>query len=618
MKFSDLVNNSANQIGKLQVGVNKILWGNGNKQPIQNVKYNPASGSLQYTTSIPTTPQAPTGSLVSSGLFNALDTLNQVDLCNVVTYLTDNINLKKTPRPDKGSWNESQKKFYGLQDRAKEAVSYLDKYTAYPNVFIGSYVGLGPNAQRIPQAVSQSNAPAQGGTDVTKYNLYFLMKSIQEVFSFNTPGTGSLFTAEDKAILTSIPGLASNIAIINDFSGIVNRYSDYRQIPDANLQSLQNKVTTLRSVCITVQNLDFRSSLALTGNFLGTDIRSQIQQISKFIDPTKIIPTLKEINSTVRAFIRITQQVQGILSLGQFLIKLGLLFYKVFKFIIAFFGILPIPNIQTTAGLQTKIQDAKDKAKDESDGIMRVLKSINALLSVLTVFIRYLLANTNELLIRLERLLITLQGCEATKDSEVVSQLQTTVNTLKEVQNQLATYVIKYDTKTNQTTTTFGNYEIKVLEEQVIDPTSSYRRRKGVALGQRGELVVSTDLTFATNLEVIIGEVKQKLVSMKLVLPALGAIDATNLSTISESITYLNTDDVLQDDLNISDIDQAIENALTDNEGNGLGLGDFVNNLPGGRKLRKRVQTAVSAATANLSSQLSQEKTNSTSLLKNK
>lgn len=604
-----LVNNSANLLGRMQVGVNKVLWGSANTQPIQTVKYDTVSGSLSYVSNTPTTPTVTKRNLVESGLFNALNALNQVDLCNVITYVTDNINVKKKKRPDK-PWNAPQTSLYTLQDQAALVTTYIDKYTAYPNVFIGSYVGLGPNAQPPQQALSQSNAPVEGGIEVQKYNLYFLMKAIKETFSFNSTGTGSLFTAEDKTLLTTVPGLGGNLNIIDDFIGTVNKYADYREIPNADLQKLQNKVTTLRSVCVTIQNLDFKSGLALAGNFLNIDIRSQIQQLSKFLDPTKIIPTLRQINSAIRTFIRIARQVQGVLTLGQFLIKLGLLFYKIFKFIILFFTSLPLPSLYTTVGIQQRLRDAKDVAKNESDGIMRILRAVNALLAVAVVFIRYLLTNANELLIRLETLLRTLEGCEAVKDSDVLRELRETSLALKTLRDDLAGYIIQYDSKTSPNTAIFGTYQIRIVEEEVVDPTLAYKRRRGIALDQNGIIVASSDLTFATNSEVIIGEVKQKLVSLKLVQPSLGELDATNLAIISDSLDYLDNNDVIQDDLNISNINSTIQESLNDNPG--LGLNDFVNNLTGGRKLRKRVTTALAAASTNLRDQIAGERANAT------
>ena len=625
LSLETLVNNSAKQLGKFQVGVNKILWGSGNTQPIQTVRYVPAvsgsavsgsgvtTGSLSYTSTIPA-PTPPPGNLVESGLFNALDALNQVDLCNVIAYVTDNINTKRNPRPPK-PWNASQTALFVLQDKAALVQGYIDKYVAYPNVFIGSYLGTGPNA--VPQ--NQINGPSGSGTDAQKYNMYFLMQAMKDTLSMNSESTGSLFTAEDKTLLTTVPGLGGNLNIIDDFLGTINKYSDYKQISNADLQALQNKITTIRSVCVTIQNGDFKSGLALAGNFLGVDIRSQIQQLSKFLDPTKIIPTLKQINAAIRAFIRIANQVQGVLKLGQFIIKLALLFYKIFKFIKAFFYALPLPNLLTTAGIQILFQDATDTAKSELNGVARLLKAVNALLSVVVTFFRYLLTNTNELLVRLNSILLTLEACEAMKGaagqySDILLELQQSQKELVVLQEQLATYIIKFDSKTDPNTAMFGAYDIRVVDEEVTDRSIQNKRRRGIALNQDGQIVAQSDLTFATNTAVIIAEVKQKLVSLKLVQPNLvsgtsnnAVADATNLATISESLDYLDNNDVIQDDLNIT----AAQSDLPDNldETKGLGLNAFINNLSGGRKLRRRVRAAMQTQADAARAQIAKEKT---------
>jgi hypothetical protein len=599
-----VVTTSAKGLGTFQTGVNKILWGSANTQPEQTVKYNTTTGTLNYT-STPTTPTKPAGSLVESGLFNVLDVLNSVDLCNVLSYFADTISIKKNPRPDKSTWTAAQTALYTLQDQAASVQTQIDKFMAFPNVFIGSYIGTGPNAVPINQAVSQSGAPKEGGTGVTAYNVYFLMQSIKDTFSFNTPGTGSLFTAEDKTLLTGVPGLGGNLNIIDDFLGTINKYSDYRQIPNAELQNLINKINIVRSVCVTIQNLDFKSALSLVGNFLGTDIRSQIQKLSQFLDPTKIIPTLKQINSSLQAFIRIGNQIQGILRTGQFLIKLALLFYKVFKFIIKFFSALPAPLAWSTAGIQTTIQDAKEKAKDESDGVMILLKSINSLLSVVVMFIRYLLTNTNELIRRLDILLLNLQACQAVKDSDVLRQLESTKQDLLNLREQLATYITQYDSKTNPDTAMFGGYDIRVVDEQLTDQSIVNKRRRGIALDTSGQIVAQSDLTFATNTAVIIAEVQQKLISEKLVQPSLGVVDGTNLATISDSLNYLESNDVLNDNLNIEPTQLDSPDNLDENQG--LGINAFFNNLPGGKKLRQRTRKAVQDSVTNVKAEVSGE-----------
>jgi hypothetical protein len=120
----------------------------------------------------------------------------------------------------------------------------------------------------------------------------------------------------------------------------------------------------------------FKNTLAIAGNLLNTDVRSQIQQLSKFLDVTKIIPTLKQINSAIRTFIRIANIIQGIVKTAQFIIKLALLFIKIFKFIIAFFKALPVPSMFTTTGIQLTLNDAKQTVKDNSDSLVKLLTEI--------------------------------------------------------------------------------------------------------------------------------------------------------------------------------------------------------------------------------------------------
>ena len=592
-----LVNNSAKLTGKLQNGINKVLWGSANTTTNQTVTYDAASGSLKYVSNPTIATQPKSGNLIESGLFNALDVLNEVDLCSIMTYLTDNIHAEKKERPPK-PWNAPQTVLYTLQNEAAFVQGYIDKFFAFPNIFIGSYLGTGPNAVPPEQAISQSNAPTEGGSQVTAYNVYFLMQAIKDTFSFGNNTSSSLFTEEDKMLLSVVPGLGSNLNIIDDFIGTINKYSDYRQIPNAEVQRLVNKITTLRSVCVAIQNLDFKSGLAAAGNFLGTDIRAQIQKLNKFLDPTGIIKELKAINNALQSFIKIAKQVQGILSLGQFLIKLALVFNKIFVFIAAIFDNNPLPLVSGTSGTQTRLQNARDKANTESNGIVRLLKAINALLTVIVNFIRYLLVNINELLSRLQILLTNLEACEAVKNSDVISQLKQTQSNLIDLKDQLALYITQYDSKTNPNTAMFGKYDIRVVDEEITDPSIQNKRRRGIALDTNGKIVTQSDLTFATNTAVIIAEVQQRLIALHLVPSDIGQVNAANLATIAESVNYLDSNDIVDTALTP---DIATLNAA--GSAQNLNITEFVDKLPGGPKFRQNSKAVTSTYSSNAKQQ---------------
>lgn len=598
-----IITSSANLLGRVQAGIDTVLWGRGQAQSKQTASYDPKTGSINYQTNITYDPTPPKKGVFSKGVFGVLDALNAVDLCNILTYAVDNIQFKKKPRPPKEEWSEAQTALYALQDTCGFVVTQIDKFTAYPNVFIGSYVGLGPNALPQNEAIAKTDAPAEGGTDVQKYNLYFLLKSIKETFSFNSPN--SLFTAEDQTLLTTVPGLGGNLNFIDDFLGIVEKYSDYRQIPNDELQKLVNKVNKVRSVCVTIQNLDFKGALAAIGNFTNGSIRQQIQELNKVIDVTQIIPRLKEINSSIRTFIRQANQIQGILTTGQFLIKLALLFYKIFRFIVSFFGALAIPLIFSTSGAQTTVQDLKDRAKNEADGVVRFLNTLNALLSVVVSTIRYILANTNELLLRLDILLRNLEACEAVKDSDVIAELRGSRAQLLDLRDQLSAVITLYDSKTDPDQALFGDFQIRVVDEELADNAIVNRRRRGIAIDKNGNIAAQSDLTFATNTGLIIAETQQKLLALGLVQPGLGTIDTVNLAIVSESLNYLNNEDILQNDLNINATNLDSPDNLDENKG--LGLNAFINNLKGGKKLRQRTRAAVASQAASTKSQIETE-----------
>ena len=598
-----LVNNSAKLTGKLQNGVNVILWGTANKKTDQTVQYDPKTDSLKYRSN-PTIAVPPkNGTLLESGLFNALDALNGVDLCNILSYLSDTIHTQKKQRPPESEWSKPLATFYYLQDRAGDVQRIIDTYTAYPNVLIGSFTGIGPevvtpspppSAQNTTTTEVRANStqntpPAVGGTDVTKYNMYFLMQGIREFLGYLNDPANSIFNGEDKILISTVPGLGGNLNFIDDFIGTIDKYADYRQISNTELVALQSKVNKIRSVCVTIQNLEFQNTLATVGNFLNVDIRAQIQKLSKYLNPTGIIKDLKSINNSLQTFIRQVKQVQGILKLGQFLIKLALVFAKIFKFIQGLFIVNPFPLIFATGGVQTVFQNASDAAKSETSGVIRLLKAINALLSVLLNFIRYLLTNANELLNRLQILLKNLENCEAVKDSDVVLQLKQTQADLIDLIDQLTLYITQYDSKTNADTAMFGKYDIRVVDEEITDKSIQNKRRRGIALDIDGQIVAQSDLTFATNTAVIIAEVQQKLIAQHLVPSNLGQVNATDLAVIAESVNYLDSNDIVDNNLN-PDL-TVLGTSSAEQTAN---LQEFISKIPGGPKFKqdsKKIQT---------------------------
>jgi len=597
-------------IATFQVSTYKILWG----VPVEK-------SAASFSATIKTTPKEKKSNFLQSGLFNILDTINGLDICNVLSFITTTINSK----PPKRSTNPDpvEKALYAVQDTAKEVQDTIDKYLALPTTLVRSYAGVAPQATTQKQAIQDFGPPAPGetqisGTRLLAFNTYNLLQNLKDLLSTLTPNNpNSIFTAQDATLLSQVPGLGGSLNYVDNFVGYINQYTDYRNINNEDLQKLLKKINDIRSVCVTIQTLNFKSALALLGNFLGSDVRAEIQRLSEVLDPTKILPTIKQIANQVNSFIQIAQKIYNVIRQLQFLIKLALLLIKILKFIGTFFLSLPLPNLFTTHGITASLEKARQSADNKNNQVIKRLEQINSLLAVILGFVRYLLTNATELLLRLKVLIAKLEGCESTKDSAVLQDLRNSYNNLKRIEEQLATYILIHDGKTSPDTALFGKYSIRVVEEELTDRSIKNKRRRGIAVDPDGAIVAQSDLTFATNTAIIIEEVKIKLLSSNLVSSQFNLLDASDLAVIATSVNYLENDTVMSEDFNFDSLRKESKD-LPDSadESQGLGLNAFINNLSGGRRLRKRVRTALDNSSTTFKNQAAQEKVNGENLLK--
>ena len=144
----------------------------------------------------------------------------------------------------------------------------------------------------------------------------------------------------------------------------------------------------------------------------------------------------------------------------------------------------------------------------------------------------------------------------------------------------------QYNDQQTKSESQFGKYAIKIVTEQVVDEGINLRRRYGIARDTNGYIVVQSTPTFASLDLIIINEVKALLVSKGLVSSNLSSLSSEDQVTILEAARFLGEDEIGLDNIELSGSDiQTIEEQ--DSE---LGINTFINNLPGGRALRKRIR----------------------------
>jgi hypothetical protein len=151
-----------------------------------------------------------------------------------------------------------------------------------------------------------------------------------------------------------------------------------------------------------------------------------------------------------------------------------------------------------------------------------------------------------------------------------------------------------YNKSTNPAEQTFQQFTIRVIEEELQDTSIRNKRRRGVAFNNQGIKVVESELTFATDTQVIIEETKIKLITNKFALPELSLISTSELTSVLRSLSFLEEGDISLNDFS-TDI------------GVDVGLGDFVNDLRGGKALRRRTRRRMDQAGRAVESQVKAE-----------
>jgi hypothetical protein len=81
-------------------------------------------------------------------------------------------------------------------------------------------------------------------------------------------------------------------------------------------------------------------------------------------------------------------------------------------------------------------------------------------------------------------------------------------------------------------------------------------------------------------------------------------MNPSDLVILIESTANLGDPDISIDDLDVTSIISGLDGPDNENEENGLGLNAFANNLPGGKKLRKRMRKLMADSVQNLKTDL--------------
>lgn len=526
---------------KAQNGSNKILYGDPRKRYANKVN---SKGDIN------------TG--LNNGLINVVETIGSIDLCNIINYALTQIPGGQPFNPNKRP----------PSDQPVEVAKWAIQFAAYNiQITIDQYYNIFPNTDDVQSRIGLSNLVTQIATS---------LKEINE--SISSSGTSELIGTEYPQI-----SIANNF--LENAVEYFNTYVNVESIPIEQVQKVISYIDKTRNVCIAIQGINSPATAInfLDSTFKNLNIQEQIEKLQKIINPARLIPFLRSMLRTANNINNIGRKILGYISTARAIIKLGILLLKIFKIIVNFLKGIPIPAMFVTLGITTLISDVtQDKINKFIEKTTQRLNQINSVLSLIVIFITSLLGALDIIIQNLKLMVLNLEACSNIEDS-LIKEFNDTIENLESTRNDLQTFINTYNNNSNQINTRFGDYTIEIITEDITDEGISLRRRYGVAINNENIIVVNSTPTFASLDQIIINEVKVLLVSGGFVDKSLRDLSGDELRIVNESLNFLE-----EGDINIQDIETS--NISIDEDTKGIGLSSFVNNLSGGKKLRKRVR----------------------------
>ena len=399
-----------------------------------------------------------------NGIRPLVEEISKVDLCNIVTYVLSNIKLNSLT----GTNTVVGKKLEKLQSKAKKLVQDIDS---------------GALANKV----------------ISKEKLTTIKETINEI-------NGLI----DNDLVSVMPQLANAKNYVADVAGSLNSYTDLNTIPNADVQRLLTKIRNVQSTMYSIANMQTVEDVVnVLNNTTNLNLAEQLQRIQKAINPAQLLPAFKKIAVVLRSINQVALKILKYVKLLQVVSKALSVVAKVLHVIITILSFIPIPNIVTIVTITQKFSDALQSAKKFIEKVQKRVSEIFALVDLIYSFILSIVGKIDELLGYINTIIFNLESCAATSDSPVVASLKDAVSRTNNTKNQLTQFTVNYAkaqaSKTGKERT-YNGYTLKIEEEELVDEGIKYKRRKAIALDNRGVLVAETQLTFATDLDILYQE----------------------------------------------------------------------------------------------------------------
>ncbi len=392
-------------------------------------------------------------------------------------------------------------------------------------------------------------------------------------------------------------GLEKAISTISTF--VIKAQSKINKIIYGSARAdIKNKSTNKGDVQATMERgiIPILDQISTVNLCALNDPTQDISNVTKIINKTRVVDLIRAILVQSNNINSIARKILGFINSGRSIVQIIVLLLKVFKLIANFLKTLPIPSIFTTVGVSVTISDTlQTKINKFVDTSIDRLNQINTVLNLIVIVATSLIIGIDQIILRLKMILMNIESCST---PELLADLNSTISNLQDSRDGLQKFINDYNNNKTQKDTNFGGYKIEIVTEQVVDEGINLKRRFGIAIDQKGYIVVQSTPTFASLDLIIINEVKVLLISKGLVDSSLQSLSTDQVLVVTEALNYLEDNSLNIQDLDISpDLTLESENIQANDS---LGLNNFINNLKGGSALRKQMRRVLAISIAKL------------------
>jgi hypothetical protein len=379
------------------------------------------------------------------GIINFLYYLNDVDFCNLVNYILNNIQLEGNGAPSRGEVAVSF-----VKTKAKDALKIIDAIfidsdqltsnaiTIGDKVILLIYVNdIGNQGETITiENDNQLSTLRRNPNTYTKENTKFkeTIKNISTVLK----EISSLI--DDPDIKYLVPKISNGSGFIGDYIAKIDSTYTLDSIPNEDVRNLLTKLRQVRSVLALIAGISTAGDvLNAIQSTTGLKIDKQIEKLQKFLDVSQLIPI---VNKMIKLVDSINQSAQLLLKNIKIAITITNIIgaiVRVFKKIVRLFDALFLPLIFGTYGVTSVLDTVKSKVTVELEKAIKVIEQITQLIKIVYKIIAGLVFKLQNISTQLQILQTNLEGCNSTDNSPLIDQI-------KEARSKIISSIEELDT----------------------------------------------------------------------------------------------------------------------------------------------------------------------------